>query len=309
MKILMTNAHLSAAHGSEIWTNVVARELIRRGHDVVIFSPEIGPFHQKYMQDIPTISGPGSWSDPRFDVAIIQHLNSIRHYEGFNEYIVPSLPEDTRRIIVMCHGIHAEPEKPIVADYIQDARYTCISPEIAEHYSNINWNVIKQPIDESWFEIKDIEPAALPQGILWASHRFPIPDSLRRFCSNMKPDCTLYSAGTRPMWPEEIRDIYRQCDVVIGTGRWIYEGMAAGRVCIVANDTHQLGYVTQDNRISYEGHNMTPRHRNAVPCNWESLFAHYKWEQGSINQKYAIQNYTVQDIVDRLLESVGFQNH
>ena len=42
-RILLTNNHLVQPGGSETWTLTVATELVRRGHDVVVYAPEKRP--------------------------------------------------------------------------------------------------------------------------------------------------------------------------------------------------------------------------------------------------------------------------
>jgi len=92
MRILITNCHLIYPHGSEIWTEVVARELMRRGHQVFLYSPEIGAYHSKCLRDIPTIVSTGERMEGGFEAAILQHLNVLREDRFWNEAIKGLLP-------------------------------------------------------------------------------------------------------------------------------------------------------------------------------------------------------------------------
>lgn len=304
MKILITNCHLVFPHGSEIWTAVICRELMRRGHQVFLYTPEIGPYHAACLRDVPTIAGPGEWMDGRFDIAILQHLNPIRETKIWEKTITPCLP-DSERIIVICHGAYTEAELPVVGDYLKNAVYVCISREIAREFPHIDWRVVKQPIDPTWFALPAREFGLNPLSVLWASHRQVIPKELIRICTDKS--IPVYLAGHKTMYPDEVREIYQRCDLVLGTGRWIYEGMAAGIPCVVADRALSLGYVTPQNVSNYEESNMTLRHRNASAADWNRILVHYNPALGKMMREYAASNYRVSIIVDQFLEFLGLK--
>ena len=317
MRILITNIHLREAHGSEIFTAVIARELLRRGHEVYLWSPKIGQFHERCLSDVQTISGPGDWRDDgKFDIAIIQHLNSIRDYYQSASLLSPEWSWDTcfvdmlppsEKIIVMCHGLAPEPEIPVKMYYLENARYTCISREIANHYPDFDWNIIHQPVDPSWFQMQIRRTVFVPERLVWASHRHILPDSLANLCS-VQRRIGVHAAGNRPQYPGEIQDTYGQVDLVIGTGRWIYEGLAAGIPCIVADHGKTLGYVTPENIESFEEFNMTTRHPSATMSDWGALIDNYEPGITVPLRTYALNNYHVINVVDRMLESIGIDS-
>lgn len=316
MKVLITNTHLTLPHGSEIWTAVIANELWRRGHEVYLWSPEIGPFHSHCLLKFPTISPwqdhyaaePPTWMQAGFDIAILQHLNVIQENETWEKGIKVSLPPPDK-IIAISHGIAVSPETPVKADFLDGARYTCISEEIANHYPDFDWNVINQPIDPSWFELKTKERGERSENvekIVWASHRVALPEPLREIC--VRDIIGVYAAGNRAIYPEQVQAIYSQVDLVFGTGRWIYEAIAAGIPCIVADSSRTLGPVHIGNLTWFQENNMTLRHSSAVDADWMSLLKGYNSMHSTSSREYALQNFHVSKVVDNLLASIGFES-
>ncbi len=311
MKILITNIHLVAPNGSEISTKVIADELKSLGHTIYLWSPSIGDFHLRMLREYPTITPfnpynpePKDWMEEKFDIAILQHLNHTAEDETFVKQIRPTLPRSDK-IILMCHGIAAPPETPRIEPWLEGAKYTCISEEIMFYHPKVEWNLIRQPIDPSWFDLKLKKPneTGTVEKIVWASHRHPIPERLRDFC--IANQIGLYACGHRPVYPKDIQEIYEQVDLVFGTGRWIYEGMAAGLPCVVADSGHTLGYVDISNVESFQQNNMTLRHSSAKEADWTSLIEQYTPDHGFGNKEHALQFYHVSKVVDRLLASVG----
>lgn len=329
MKILITNCHLTIPHGSEIWTNAVAQELAMRRNEVFLFSPEIGDFHDKMLRNITTISNPGSWQyrvpeeheierdengdityqpkDPElFDIAIIQHLNLIKDDVLFQEAIFNVLPP-SKKIILVSHGTDPSAEQPVPrTGLLENAHYVCISEEIAKHYAGFPWEIVKQPILNAWFEIPVKEPVQNPTSVLWASHRHSMPEKFMNYC--LDKQIGVFAVGHKVQYPPEIRDIYAKVDLVVGKGRWIYEGLAAGIPCIVADSRSDLGYVSLENVQDYEKFNMTTRHPKAIPSSWEILFENYHTDQVEGLKKYAKQNYRVSVIVDNLMTILGVES-
>lgn len=303
MKCLITNCHLSAPHGSEVFSLTIAHELKRRGHQVFIYSPELGEFWQRYMKDeFITFKEKASMEGYRMDVAILQHLNKIQSIEYFQKLILPTTMATSRKnILAVCHGIHADPEKPVIADWLEGCQRVCISSEIARHYSPYeNWKVIKQPIGPEWFEMARKSFPEKPLTVLWASHRFPVPASLTWACHEM--DINLKSTAGRTVWLDELIVEYRGVDLVIGTGRWIYQAMAMGIPCIVANHEKNLWYVNDETVANQEFYNMTLRNPSVHDFPWEMFIGAYNTEAAQSMHDYALENYHVSKVVDHLLE-------
>jgi len=311
MKVLITNTHLSIPHGSEIWTAAVAQELVRRGHDVYLYTSDMGDFHYQMLRNIPTISGPGGWQKDEndnpepFDFAILQHLNQIKNDKVFGEAIFDLLPP-SKRIILICHGTGPSAEQPVPREgVLEDAHYVCISEEIKNHYPEFPWEIVKQPIDPAWF----MPPKTLlgkPERVVWAAHRFTLSDSFTDYC--VKNQIGVFATGNKLQYPHEIRDTYSKMDLVIGTGRWAYEALAAGIPCIIANRNLDLGYVTLGNVQEFEKYNMTPRHPSAHESNWEQLFENYHTDQVEGLRKYAENSYHVSVIVDQFMKILGIES-
>jgi len=320
MNVLITNIHLSESHGSEIWTLAIAREFKRRGDHVYIYSPKLGPFWGLYLaHEFSTLRKPEDCLGLRFDIAIIQHANQLRDLDFFQRYIAPTIVGQSE-IILVTHGTYVEPEMPIGKDCINNAIYVCISEEIARHYSDFDWNIIRQPIDPEWFEIPESNQF---NTVCWASHRWPVPHSLELACDLNGKE--LLVIGNKPILPEEVREVYHESDLIIGTGRWIYEAMAAGRPCVVADSNYTLGYLNEATVKSYQCYNMTTRqpatrifdgnnigtgyeyrdgwsqNRPAIAHDWNRIFAEYNEYFGIWGRWRASENYASSVIVNKLL--------
>lgn len=303
MRLLITNCHLSFPHGSEVFTQTIAEEFKRRGDDVYIWSPEYGMFWANYIQGkFKTIRNHEQTLGFRFDLAILQHLAQIRNDLFFQHSILPMITQS--KIIAMTHGTYVGPEMPVEDLNLNAPQYTCISPEIAqfEPFKHLSWNLIKQPIAPEWFKIPHVGMSELPEMVLWASHRHSLPDSLRLACKEL--DIPLNHIGFKLTLPEAVYDAYKEADLVLGTGRWIYQAMAAGIPCIVADAKKQLGYVNTINAESYEWSNMTCRHRNAVDHDFKYLINHYKSHLGKNVRDYALSHHHVSTVVDSMLRIV-----
>jgi len=294
MNILITHCELAYPHGSQIWTLAVSRELAKRGHSVHVLSPMTGPFYDSLMSEF-SLMRDGTVNVDRFDMMLFQHPAIILGSQCW-DLVKDRLP-DPEHVIEISHGV-IDAEAPVVGDGLAKIKFACVSEEIARKYEPIAWNVIRQPIESAWFELK-IRPAIdFPRRILWASHRHPLPIVLEELC--FANGIEVYRIGNIPIYPEQVREVYAQVDLVFGTGRWIYEAMAAGIPCVVADSINTLGYVTPANAESFQECNMTLRHRNAAPANWLDLMQHHRHQLGPMMKEWAVKNYRVEKIVDDL---------
>ena len=125
MRILLTNNHLARFGGSETWTLTMARELIRQGHDVGVYTREKGVISNllKYHLD----------NNPQdYDLAIINH-KSCAHV-------------DAKKKIFTSHGIYHGLEEPPAGMDV----YVAVSENVAKRH-NIDI-IIKNPIDTNHFK-------------------------------------------------------------------------------------------------------------------------------------------------------------
>lgn len=146
MRILFTNNHLSRFGGSETWTLTMAREAIRRGFDVGVYTKHKGVVSnllKDYLDD-----------DPQdYDLAIINH-NTCTNVKA-------------KKKIFTCHGLFEPLEVPPPGMDI----YVAVSENIQKKFDIPH--LIKNGIDTELFKpIKEINDT--PENIL-AITEVPVP--------------------------------------------------------------------------------------------------------------------------------------
>lgn len=296
MNIFISHIHLNIPHGSETWTSVVCAELIRRGHNVYIWSPKVNKqYFNEYFKDCILVTGDNIY-DIKIDFAILQHIVDLQKYKQKWKSIIQILPK-SENIVFMCHSILYNATAPVRKPYLDKSRYFCVSPEVAKKYHTFDWTIINQPIEDAWFKSTIISKNL--KTILYASHRHKVSSELVQLCDNK--NINIEYVGSELLYPPDIRKIYNRANLVIGTGRWIYESMAASIPCIVADNKFTLGYVTLDNIKSLEFNNMTLRHNKRFKPDWNKLLNQYNPRLGIKLHNYAKKNYHVSVIVDQML--------
>lgn len=236
MNILMSHLHLTYVWGSEIWTNTVINELKLRGYTVYIWSPQYSdPYKSCFgLDNCVFVKSEEDLKSVEFDFAILQHLYPLSSNPFWP--VIDKVLQNIDNIRVICHSKFGTDESLFINVTLKDAKYFTISKEIYDDFkSKIETSILKQPIDPSWFNLNPTLSGSLSK-ILYTNHRHKLPLSLVEFCkvNNLQLD----HLGQSFLCPDKIQQKFREFDLVIGTGRWIYESMAAGIPCIVGNSTH-----------------------------------------------------------------------
>lgn len=297
MNILMTHLHLTYIHGSEIWTHTIIKELNNRGYNIYIWSPEYSrSFRNCFNSDLncTIINSKQMIDNISFDMILLQHATPLSNHGFWKDYLYTRL--DPLKTINICHSRFGTDEYPLITPYLIGSKYVCISNEIRDNI-NINWDgILRQPIYDSWFDLK-LQLNDFPKRILYANHRHEMPPSLREYCK--VNDIILNQIGKHDLCPYKIQKEYQECDLVIGTGRWIYESLSAGIPCIIGDRDHVLDYVNSENIDEFEYYNMTLRNPNKNIPNWDILLTQY--DSKNTCKDLAKSRYSVSTIVDKLL--------
>ncbi len=118
LKILLTNFRLAERTGSECVTVDLATGLRQRGHEVAVYTPEIGPLGERFLEEtgIPVVSKPedAPWVP---DVIHGQHLLPTT---------LALLAFPTVRVVYYCHGYGPLEERPPVHPHVR--RWLAPSP-------------------------------------------------------------------------------------------------------------------------------------------------------------------------------------
>lgn len=276
MKILITNQQLWPFRGSENWCYAVAKELIRRNHEVSIYS--IMPRQGKEVFERAGIKFVNSGN---FDLILENHSILPKECHG-------------NVIIHTCHGRIYE-ERPM-----KDVINVAVSDITAERwglgkviYNGIDCNRMK-PIRTVNQQVTNI----------------------LSLCSSYEADNVLKNiAETRgynfmSTYGKEVMDVERLinwADLVFGVGRSVLDAMACARPVIsfdcrsYIHPMHGKGYVTPE-MVKNDDTNMTG------PDNvWtvESLIKEmdkYDPEDGMKNREFILKYRNIEETVDRYLE-------
>lgn len=281
MKILITNLYIDIFRGSENWCYAIACELIRRGHQVDIYTPMPGKFFNEFEKIGCKFSNEGT-----YDLILENHNVLDRNrFKGF--------------IIHTCHGIVDE-EKPM-----SGVLNVAVSKKAAEH-----WNlkvVIPNGID--LFRMKpnnSLNPNI--KKVLSLCMSDTANDLLRQICSDMEVEFeSLYGK-----FVFNVEDKINSADIVVGVGRSLLDAMACGRPAVSFDDRYYFktrmlgyGYITPDKFDKYLKDSWTGNAEQKTLNKLElarEIFEKYNPLDGKVNRKFIEENYNISKTVDLYLE-------
>lgn len=274
MRILMGNNTLALLAGSETWTLTLAREFKRRGHHVACYAPMLGVISEKLERDgircyndlTPTGIVPFSpyFEEPvdhTYDVIIANHWHVV-------EYLRTKFPKTP--IISTIHGImhHDEdgskaPEFPALEAGVN--QFVAVSEEVQEmlrsEYS-IDSVIIRNAFDISHLASLKA-PRVKPEQILFNTNYNSRGDKeveVVREVARMLGGLRVAAIGQNFTQTQNIDRAIEDSDIVIGMGRSVLEGVAAGRLGIVHGRWGTGGVVSEGNipelaRFNFSGRN------------------------------------------------------
>jgi len=290
LRILLTNNHLVQPGGSETWTLTVATELVRRGHEAVVFAPESGPFAETFpcpVVDAETLAGLGT-----FDLALVNHNSTFSAARA----VAPTL-------IMTCHGTYPPLEQPVPR---ADA-YVAISEEVQSHMGDMGYpaTVIRNPIDCSVFApTSPIRPSI--ERVLSLCQGEPANQLLAQVCERQDWSLRTIANEKRELGIERLLN---DADLVVGLGRSAMEAMACGRAVLVLDSRSYTPYamdglVTPDNVWSLLRCNMSGRRLclEATVDTVEAQLAGYDAALGEFGHEFARATFDVNQQVDAYLE-------
>jgi hypothetical protein len=282
MRILLGNNSLAMLAGSETWTFTLATELKKMGHHVACFSPELGVIsHELEKKDIhsynnfdPEDTRPFSYVleekvSHEYDVIISGHHHIV-------EYLRSRYPKTP--IICVIHGImhflengEKAPEHPSLSAGVN--QFVAVSEEVQEKLRedyNIDSVIVRNFIDCERFNLKRPVSENKPKQILFNSNYNLKNDSEIEIMRSVAKHygAKLAAVGMNFSQTFDVSRAIEHSDIVVGMGRSVLEGIAAGRLGIVHGRWGTAGVVREDNiqaikRVNFSGRNsggslMTP---------------------------------------------------
>ena len=264
-KVLLGNNTLDSFAGSEIWTYTLATELLRRGHEVVAFSPLLGKLA------------------PRLEAVGIRCISSLAHADEpavviCNHHdITIALRQRFPRapIIATVHGtLHQGlrnhellPEHP-VTDFKVD-QYIAVSEEVhglLRRAYDIESVIIRNFFDLTRFSWSPVLPNAFPRRIVVNDNYSTREDEANKVIEQVAAhyDAKLQFIGANFEETWDVEAVLRPSDVVVGMGRSVLEGFCMGKVALVHGRWGTGGILTQGTydllkQTNFSGRNSSGR--------------------------------------------------
>lgn len=287
MNILLTNLYITTFGGTENWCYSMAKELIKQGHKVELYTPTINNFFKKFEELGVTFSNGGN-----YDLILDNHcmVNKI---------------QTKGKIIHTCHGI-IDAEKPL-----PNADLNVAVTEKVKKTWNLKY-VIPNGIDLDRFKIIN-KPNDKLKKIISLCKSDTANDVLKQICNELNLDLEI-------MFGKEVFNIenkINEADLVVGIGRSILDGMACGRPVVSFDDRFYFktrmcgnGYITPDVFYSYTNDDFAEQNKLLPDYTLKTFtkeelkteILKYKSEDGIINRKFIIDNYSIQNTVKMYLE-------
>ena len=276
MRILLTNLQMWPIRGSESWNYAVGTELVRRGHEVCIYSP-------MPREGIPYFAQAGIKyvTSGEFDLVIENH-----------RVITPNFRY--KKLVHICHGrIPEESPMPGVVNVAVN--------EITRKFWNLDL-VIQNGIDTDRMK-PTREPSKEIRNVL-------------SLCSSKEADVVLKqicAARGYSFWPTsgqeipKVENLINWSDIVFGVGRSCLDAMSCARPVIsfdsrpYIHPNHGLGYLTPE-ILDADLTNLTGPANTWTVETLNKEIDKYDAADGITNREWVIENRNIKDTVDRLLE-------
>lgn len=287
LRILIANNTLSILAGSETWCRTLAIQLKRMGHIVEGFSPELGIISDQLEKEgircfnqIST-SGVKPFSivleetpNYNYDVIIANH----NHVVDFLRKQFPKTP-----IISTVHGIihlledgvSMAPEHPALNSGVN--QFIAVSEEVQDKLKkdyNIDSLIIRNFFDIGEFsEMKKISET--PKQFLINSNYVGKDNEeveiIRKVANHYGAKLAAIGFNFSPA--VDLRSIINDSDIVVGMGRSVLEGVAAGRLGIVHGRWGTGGIINENNIDEIRRYNFSGRNSGGKLFTPEELIA------------------------------------
>src|SRR3990167_8540590 len=281
LKILIGNNTLSFLVGSETWSQTLAIQLKKMGHDVYAFSPHLGIISDNlkkegipcYSEIVTTGIKPFSYvleepQDHKYDVIIASHFH-------ITDYLRSQFPDTP--IISVIHGVihfmnHEEtnqqiwaPEHPAVNTKVD--QYVAVSEEVQKKIKDdygLDSMIVRQFFDVEKFTaqkpVTPGKPARIMTNTNYHSKDDPEIQTVKgvadHYGSKLIAVGAMFARNPNPMLAIE------SADVMFARGRSVFEAVCAGRLGIVHGGWGTGGVICPENieqlrYCNFSGRNAT----------------------------------------------------
>jgi glycosyltransferase involved in cell wall biosynthesis len=319
MKILLANNSLNYLAGSETWTLTLATQLVKMGHDVTAYSPDLGLIATKLeaigvkcVKELTSENGVKAFdyvldeNKSGFDVVICAHYH-ITHYI---HSMLPNTP-----IIAVVHGIihkneqtgEIYPEHPVTEFKVD--QYVSVSEEvqgILKQTHNIDSVIIRNFIDLDRF--KKFKINSSPKKFLVNSNYWGVEDEINKIIKEVSVHygAELFGIGINFASTFEVEEIIKDVDVVIGMGRSVLEGLAMGKLGICHGRWGTGGVINPENITQIREFNFSGRNSKSILSTPQELIEQIDryYTQKNVDEVYKIikKDHNAKIAAEQLIE-------
>lgn len=304
MKILLGNNTLSLLAGSETWTETMAKELKQLGHDVHVFSPDLGLIALKLEQ-----VGIKCISHLKSDTAEIKPFSNTLEEDELESYdfaicnhyhITKAVREAYPNMLILgtIHGIlHKDPASMILPEHPfleGDIKYQVVSLELSAMLQaeyKINPVVVPNFIDLDRFKKQPLK-SEKPKTFLVNSNYWTADDPINQVIKKVAEHygAKLMAVGAEFTQTYEVEEVVKLADVVFGMGRSLLEGMAMGKLAVCHGRWGTGGVVTPETYHDIAEYNFSGRNSKGKLAEPEELIKQIDaaYNQENVDKIYEI---------------------
>ena len=272
MKILLATFSLERRAGSETWTMTMFHQLKKMGHTVDVFVKS---------NDGNNLIDATCDKNTKYDIAIINH----------NVCLTDLATWDIKRRIFTSHGPTTELEQPVHGADV----YVAVSEEVQENLTVKGFSsiVIRNPINTEDFS--QVKPSKTLKKILWMNNRKPTDEMII-------PASEGYEYRTQWGWRSDVKENIQWADLVITSGRGVYEALSCGKNAMVVNWCGCDGMVTEKTILEFKKKNCSGR---TVGAFWPPERIREEFSKYDVNRNlrpYILENNNIATIARRYLD-------
>jgi hypothetical protein len=296
VRIVIGTLDLAAPGGTQTYCVTVARELGRRGHEVILFADQLGPYADWVEESGVDVARGAGDLPPACDAvlandAITAGLLTERYPDSRLVYCVHST----------IYEVQAPPLTPglIGAIIAPSERFAAFARAFALDVPVVR---LRQPIDTEWFA-PSAPPRRPPRRALLLSNVLEGPrrEALVEAWTAHGIEC-IGMGGPNSVF--DVRPAIADADIIVARGRAAMEGMACGKAVYVFDIGVGDGWVTPDSYPAIEADNFAGMATD-VPVDRRRLDADldaYDPDMGWINRELAVTYHNVRSHVQGLVD-------
>lgn len=239
LRILIANMALKDRSGTEIVTMELARGLIGRGHDVVVYSPDLGESAEALRRHGVTVVG--RLDDLDFEPQVVHGNHSVDLVQGMIAF--PAAAG-----VFVCHNpLHwlcTPPDLSRVRAFVSVDRLGCarIATDLPRVRDSIR--LVHNAVDLSRYQPRPGLPARPRRALVLTKFTNCLPD-IQTACQRSGLDVEFLGPGVERV-VDDLHVRLMQADIVFATARMAIEAMAVGCAVVVVDDRGLAGLVTDD---------------------------------------------------------------